>query len=118
MNEHKKCLFCNAILIGRIDKKFCDAHCRNNFNNRTKQKREKQILEINKTLRKNRSILRQLSPTGKTTVRKEYLLKLDFNFKYCTHNYTTSHGNTYTYCYEYGYLEIEEGMKILIVSNY
>ncbi len=117
MSDQLFCLQCGEKIIGRIDKKFCDAQCRNSFNNKIKRKNEKQIIEINRILRRNRTILKQFNPEGKTTVRKEYLHKLDFDFKFHTHTFTTGHGNTYKFCYEYGYLEVEEGLKVLIINE-
>ncbi len=73
------------------------------------------ILDINKTLRKNRKILKQFNPEGKTTIRTEYLVKLGFDFRYHTHSYTTKNNNNYRFCYEYGYLRIEDD-KTLIVN--
>ena len=117
MNSNRKCLQCGERIVGRIDKMFCDAQCRNSYNNRIKRVSEQQIIEINRILRKNRKILKQFSPEGKTTVRKEYLEKLNFNFNFHTHTYTTSHGNVYKFCYEYGYLELEDDEKILIINE-
>jgi len=117
MIDESICLECGEKIIGRIDKKFCDAQCRNSFNNKRKRISEKQIIEINRILRRNRKILKQFNPEGKTTVRKEYLDKLNFDFKFHTHTFTSKHGNTYKFCYEYGYLEIENGEKILIVNE-
>ena len=31
--KNKKCLSCGKLLKGRVDKKFCDDYCRNNYNN-------------------------------------------------------------------------------------
>ncbi len=117
MEEIAVCLQCGEKIIGRIDKRFCDAQCRNGFNNKLKRVSEKQIIEINRILRRNRKILKQFNPAGKTTVRKEYLEKLDFDFKFHTHTFTTSHNNTYKFCYEYGYLGVEDGLKVLIVNE-
>jgi len=112
----RKCLYCNEIIIGRTDKKFCSDQCRNSFNNRVKRKHEKLILDINKTLRKNRMILKQFNPEGKTTIRTEYLEKLGFDFRYFTHTFTTKNNNEYHFCYEYGYLKLDEE-KTLIVNR-
>lgn len=59
-------------------------------------------------------ILHQLGPVGKTTIRKEYLDKMGFDFQFYTHTFTTKNSNTYKFCYEYGYMDIE-GDKILII---
>ena len=37
----QKCLQCDKVIRGRIDKKFCDDWCRNNFNNALNRKRKK-----------------------------------------------------------------------------
>jgi len=71
--------------------------------------------ELNKTLRRNRKILKQFNPEGKTTIRTEYLKRLDFDFRYFTHTFTTKNNNEYRFCYEYGYLKIDEE-KTLIVN--
>ena len=117
MSDSPLCLQCGDKIVGRIDKKFCDAQCRNSYNNKIKRETEKQIIEINRILRKNRKILRQFNPEGKTTVRKEYLEKLDFDFRFHTHTYTTTNHNTYKFCYEYGYLELKEENKFLIINE-
>ncbi len=117
MSKDVRCLQCGEIIIGRIDKKFCDAQCRNSYNNKTKRDTEKRIIEVNRILRRNRKILKQFNPEGKTTVRKEYLEKLNFNFSFHTHTFTTIHDNTYKFCYEYGYLNLDDGVKVLIVNE-
>ena len=110
-----KCKNCNETIIGRSDKMFCDDQCRNTFNNKIKRRHEKLILDINKTLRKNRRILQQFNPEGKTTIRTEYLEKLDFYFRYFTHIFITKNKNEYRFCYEYGYLKLDDE-KTLIVN--
>ena len=110
-----KCINCGENIIGRTDKKFCCDQCRYGYNNKMKRQSEKLILEINKTLRRNRKILKQFNPEGKTTIRTEYLEKLDFDFRYFTHTFTTKNNNEYRFCYEYGYLKIDDE-KTLIVN--
>ena len=51
------CLACEKPLKGRIDKKFCDNECRNDYNNERYRLEQKVVLDINKILRKNRKIL-------------------------------------------------------------
>ncbi len=110
-----KCKSCGETIIGRSDKKFCDDQCRNTFNSKIKREHEALIIEINKTLRKNRKILKQFNPEGRTTIRREYLDKLGFDFRYHTHSYTTKANNIYNFCYDYGYFKIDEE-KVLIVN--
>ena len=117
MTAEPICENCGTTFKGRTDKRFCCDQCRNSFNNRIRREHEQRIVGINRILRRNRSILRKFNPEGKTTIRKEYLEKLEFNFKYHTHTATTKLGNTYIYCYEYGYLLLEDGIKVLIVNE-
>lgn len=111
----RKCLSCGKKIIGRSDKKFCDALCRNDYNNLIKRDSEKLIIKTNSILRKNRTILKQFNPEGKTTIRTEYLHKLGFDFRYFTHTFTSKKNNEYHFCYEYGYLNIDDE-KTLIVN--
>ncbi len=117
MDVGAKCVNCGETIVGRSDKKYCSDQCRYIFNNKNKRSNEKIIIDINKILRKNRIILKQFNPEGKTTVRKEYLRKLDFNFKFHTHTFTTNNGFSYKFCYEYGYLELDDGIKVLIINE-
>jgi predicted nucleic acid-binding Zn ribbon protein len=109
------CLACGGKLTGRIGKKFCSDQCRATFHNRRKTKEEQWIQQLNRVLRKNRSVLKNLNPKGYSTVRQELLKDLGFNFHYYTHQYHTNSGNVYYFCYEWGYRILEEG-KILIVN--
>ncbi len=111
------CSQCSGVLVGRSDKRYCSDLCRHQANNSLKQQNqgERRILQVNAALRKNRSILRHLSPKGKTTVPRQYLELAGFDFHYLTQLYRTKKGNTYYFCYDYGYLLLEEE-KVLIVS--
>ena len=111
----KTCLLCNQPFQGRQDKRFCSDQCRATYNNNQKKDSEKVVLGINKILRQNRNILKALNPMGKTTVRKEYLTMQKFDFGFFTHTYTSARGNTYYFCYEYGYMHIQVE-KILVVN--
>lgn len=112
----RTCLDCGEVLRGRADKKFCDDQCRSNYNNKLKADDTKEVKKINAILFKNRKILARLTPDGKAKVSKAKLLKSEFNFNYHTHSYTTSKGAIYYFCYEYGYLALEQDWY-LIVQN-
>ncbi len=113
---NQKCKNCGTKLHGRIDKKFCDSYCRNSYNNKKVRENEKIIHQINRILRKNRTILKKFNPEGKTTIRTEFLRKSGFNFYYHSHVYKTRTNNQYKFCYDYGYLEIDE-LKTLIINK-
>ncbi len=106
--EPKTCLSCGDKLKGRIDKKFCNDYCRNNFNNHNKSKlgNNKVVKTINNLLLKNRKILESMASVDVAKANREKLLEMGFQFKYMTHTYVTRAGKTYSYCYDYGYLPI------------
>ena len=112
----KYCLACNKPLRGRTDKKFCDDHCRNSFNNQLKAGSNNCIRNINNALRKNRRILEGLLVGGETTVKasRDKLLQQGFLFSYHTHTYTNRRGNRYHFCYEYGWLELENSLYLVV----
>ena len=114
--EIKKCLACDKPIKGRSDKKFCDDACRNNYNNELKSISNNQIRNVNNALGKNRRILEELLPEGKEMVKttQDKLLQKGFLFKYVTHLYNTKEGRTYYYCYEYGYLPLDNDWYLLV----
>jgi predicted nucleic acid-binding Zn ribbon protein len=116
--EQKKCLTCGTGLRGRIDKKFCNDYCRNNYNNQQKAKGSNSeiVRSINKVLLKNRKILDSIlkEDEEKATVNKDKLLRLGFQFKYLTHLYTTKAGKTYCYCYDLGYLPLDNDWFLIV----
>jgi hypothetical protein len=114
--ETKNCLTCSKSLKGRSDKKFCDDYCRNNYNNHLKADSNNYVRNINNALRKNRRILEELLPPteGMVKVFKEKLLNQGFQFKYITHTYINKKGNTYYFCYEYGYLLLDNDWYLIV----
>lgn len=112
----KTCHSCGRAIKGRIDKKFCDDHCRNIFNNKKKGPANNYMRNIKNTLARNRKILRDLLPPSKETarVRKEKLQQMGLHFNYLTHTYTTQNGKVYIYCYDYGYLPLENDWYLLV----
>ncbi len=116
-NNIKKCLSCDKKITGRSDKKFCDDTCRNQFNNAKNLINSASIKWVNTILKRNRTILAALLGNEEMIkVSMERLRIQNFDFKYHTHLYTTQKGATYTFCYEYGYLILEND-KILIVKR-
>ncbi len=55
--------------------------------------------------------------SGKTMVNKDTLLTNGFNFSYHTHTYTTKKGAVYVFCYEQGYLFLEDKNMYLLVTQ-
>ena len=119
MNETKTlkaCLACGKTIRGRIDKKYCDDLCRNNFNNQLKIETNACVRTINNTLGKNRRILQSLLTENQemTKTTRDKLLQLGFHFKYFTHHYANKKGSTYFYCYDHGYLPLENSWYLVV----
>lgn len=114
MNEKRLCPVCNEAILGRIDKKFCSDQCRNSYNNSRYSSANVCVQKINRTLKKNYSILIALNPSGKTKVSRSKLLHEGFDFNYFTSIYETQKGNTYKLCYNEGYLPLSDESVLLI----
>jgi len=110
----KNCLECGEEIRGRSDKKFCSDLCRNAFNNKLNSDSTNYVRNINNTLRKNRRILEGLIPEETAKATKGKLLQKGFNFQYYTNTYTTKKEKTYYFCYEYGYLPIDNDLYFLV----
>lgn len=112
----RQCLACDKPLKGRSDKKFCDDYCRNNYNNQLKADSNNLVRNINNALGKNRRILESTISDGEemAKITKEKLIEKGFLFKYITHSYTNKKGNTYFYCYDHGYLPLEDGWYLIV----
>ena len=112
--DERKCLDCGKTLHGRQDKKFCNDYCRNNYYNRKNRNENALIRKVNAVLRKNRQILKSLNPSGKGKVSREELLIKGFDFHYFTNIYVTRKGSTYYFCYDQGYLPLEDDKYALV----
>lgn len=114
--SNPKCLYCDKPLKGRTDKKFCNDFCRNNYNNQLKSKTTNTVRNINNALGKNRRILEHFIPENEEIGRasKEKLIEQGFQFKFMTHSYTNKKGNTYYFCYDMGYLPLENDWFLIV----
>ncbi len=112
----RTCLTCDKILRGRADKKFCNDYCRNTFNNSLKSPGNNFVRNVNNALGKNRRILQELlSPDDDNIkVQKEKLLQLGFQFKYFTHHNITATGGACFYCYDHGWIVLENDWYLVV----
>jgi len=117
LEMERVCLECGTKLRGRIDQKFCSDQCRNTYNNRLNKDESSLMKNINNRLRKNRRILKELNPNGKAKVKKQTLLAKGFSFKYFTNVYKTKEGKVYYFCYEYGYLPLDNDFFALVINK-
>jgi len=115
-SQPNNCLSCGKPVRGRTDKKYCDDYCRNNFNNQLKSKTTNLVRNTNNALMKNRRILESFF-TGTDEMVKSHrdkLIEKGFQFKYMTHQYVNKKGNTYFFCYDVGYLPLENDWYLLV----
>ncbi|AEV31258.1 hypothetical protein Oweho_0236 [Owenweeksia hongkongensis DSM 17368] len=105
--EQRTCLECNEPIKGRADKKFCSDGCRNAYNNREFRDVNNLIRNTNRVLSKNRKILVEMNPTGKTKTTRDILVGKGFNFDYFTSIYETKKGGRYYFCYDQGYIFLD-----------
>lgn len=114
-NEVKKCLLCEKPLKGRSDKKFCDDYCRAAYNNELKGPANNLVRNINNAIGKNRRVLETILGTEEMTkTTREKLLQKGFQFKYITHLYNNKKGQTYFFCYDMGYLPLENDWYLIV----
>jgi predicted nucleic acid-binding Zn ribbon protein len=117
-SDNKTCLHCGKTLKGRVDKKFCDDYCRNNYNNQQKAKSSysSYVRNINNSLLKNRRILESILPENEEMAKATHdkLVQKGFLFKYHTHTYANKKGQTYFFCYDYGYLPLENDWFLVV----
>ena len=112
--ENRECPECGKPVHGRVDKKFCSDACRNAYNNKANSVATNHMRNVNNTLAKNRRILLEMNPAGKKKTHKDRLLKKGFDFDFYTNSYTTKTGDIYRFCYEQGYLLLDEGFVLLV----
>ena len=92
--EKRCCPVCNEILVGRIDKKFCDDQCRVMYHNRIRNERVPDLKTISATLRRNRLILevfRKTQSRNQRKIQKTDLIQRGYNFTYFTHHIAQKH---------------------------
>ncbi len=114
---NKQCLYCGMAVSGRSDKKFCDDTCRSHYHNELTGAANNYIRNVNRILGKNRRILEAVLSEAETATTKVIIDKLidaGYNFKYHTHQYNSPNGKVYFYCYEYGYLRLENNWCLIV----
>ena len=113
----KVCLECGSKISGRADKKFCSDQCRVSYNNKLNRDETAYMNNVTNILRKNRRVLLELNTTGKTKVSRDKMNDKGFDFNYFTSQYKTKDGTIYNFCYEQGYLPLENNWYLLVVKG-
>ena len=107
----RECPVCEGEIAGRAGKKFCSLKCKSLFQYQQKQVHEAFYLEVDRQLKINRKILKKYNQVGHTTLRKQALLDEGFNPKFFTHYWKNKKGQVYLFCYDFGFLEINQDDK-------
>lgn len=115
--EKRQCLECGTDIYGRSDKKFCSDYCRNEQHNKVNRDATNYMRKVNNVLRKNRRILAKYNPNGKSKAKESTLMEEGFNFAYHTNVYSTKKGGKYYFCYDQGYIKLEDGWLALVIRQ-
>lgn len=107
------CMDCGALLKGRSDKRFCNDYCRSHHYHQVNKDELLFLKEINKILKKNKIILERFYTQGISALHRSPMLAAGFNFNYFTHLKSGHGGRTCIYCYEYGYVKLNEDEFLL-----
>ena len=115
--DKRICANCGSKITGRSDKRFCSDYCRNTKHNEENRDTSNYMRRVNNILRRNRRILAELNPNGKTRIQGSVLMEEGFNFGYFTNVYETRKGGKYYFCYDQGYIQLEDGWYTLVVRE-
>ncbi len=115
--KKKLCLSCKTEISGRADKKYCSDYCRNAYHNELNKDFTTYIRRVNNVLRRNRRILARYNPKGKSKVRESTLLEEGYNFGFHTNVYNTKKGGKYYFCYDQGFIKLDDGWVALVVRQ-
>ncbi len=113
----KVCTECKEEFVGRSDAKFCSDQCRSSYHNRQSQPLNEYVRQVNAALKKNRKILLEFNPDGKSRIRGTDLRRRGFDFNYFTNVYQTKDGREYKFCYDQGYIHTGEDWYTLVLKQ-
>lgn len=115
--EKRTCTECGDSLMGRADKKFCGDTCRNAYNNRATGEANKGMRRMISALKKNRRILEDLYVSDKRKIPKKNLLDKGYDYRWLTHFYVNRKSQVYRFCFDYGFVEYEDGWLYLVTDT-
>lgn len=114
----RKCPVCEASVKGREDKVFCSINCKSIYQYEKRKKYETFYFEVDRQLKTNRKLLKKYNRAGMTSLRREILDEEGFNPKFFTHYWKNKKGDVYLFCYDYGFLKINEVFNGVKKSKY
>jgi len=114
----RKCKICQKSIVGRTDKVFCSAGCKNIYHSKLRYATKKTAIEINEYLTRNHGILLELLGKKRTQIKvhRNVMAKKKFRFKYHTHTHVNNQNKVYHYIYDLAWMEFSDD-EILIVRR-
>lgn len=112
------CTNCKKGFYGRSDKKFCSLKCKNTMSNSKRKLPVKIIKEVHSRIKENYRILRKYYKGKSIKVLQSQLISEGFNFQYFTQGYTNPKGEHYRYCYDLGFLILDDDQVLIVRNNY
>jgi hypothetical protein len=109
-NTTMRCNFCRKSMTGRADKKFCDDGCRNAFHNMKSGESYSATRKINRQLRGNWLILKDLIEVGEEEAVMEDLERYGFDPHYVTSLEVREDGTTVYGIYDFEYTRDQDGV--------
>ncbi len=104
MHTTRHCHYCQQILQGRSDKKFCDVHCRSAFQyEKSKSEAANFYDKVDRVLKKNRKILKTFNKAGTVTISAQLLSDQGFNPLFYTHCCQDANQKTFYFVYDQGF---------------
>jgi predicted nucleic acid-binding Zn ribbon protein len=113
----KPCPVCGKHIVGRSDKKFCSAGCKNKFHHPSQYTKGDIIKTVNQFLFQNFKIMESVfkeEKKDKMMVPRILLDKMGFHFNYCTGCYINNQGKLYRYIYDYAWMEFSTQELMLV----
>jgi predicted nucleic acid-binding Zn ribbon protein len=107
----RNCPVCNSEVKGRKDKIYCSESCKSSQQYEKRTASDSFFFRVERQLKNNRKILKRYNLTGYTTLRKEVLIEEGFNPHFFTHYWKNNKGQVYLFCFDYGFMEIEQQGK-------
>ncbi|MDB9775623.1 hypothetical protein OAB47_05255 [Vicingaceae bacterium] len=111
MRLSKTCPICESTIKGRSDKIYCSIVCKRAAGYDKRVKESPFYLKVERQLKTNRRILKKYNRVGKTTLRREELIKEGFNPNFFTHYWKNAKGDVYLFVFDYGFLALKEHLK-------
>ena len=116
MNNY--CKICKKRIKGRTDKIYCSSSCKNFYHINLRKVTAIEVVDIDKILHRNRSILLEVLGKQKVQVKVKRLVlaKKKFRFKYMTHFHINKSGKFYYHLYDFAWMEFSDD-EVLIVRR-